>query len=59
MPLDPRRDGGGVRLFVLHHVTYTLVIRGLAACALAWDVVTVSPDRQAHKRERCTEPSGS
>jgi stearoyl-CoA desaturase (Delta-9 desaturase) len=108
--------GGGVRLFELHHVTYSinsichvfgrrfatadesrnvmwlslfslgeswhnnhhafptsarhglrpwefdpsaLVIRGLAACGLAWDVVTVSPDRQARKREHRTEPSGS
>jgi stearoyl-CoA desaturase (Delta-9 desaturase) len=99
--------GGGVRLFVLHHVTYSinsichvfgrrrfatkdesrnvlwlslfsfgeswhnnhhafptsarhglrpweldpsaLVIRALAACGLAWDVVGVSPDRQARK----------
>jgi stearoyl-CoA desaturase (Delta-9 desaturase) len=99
--------GGGVRLFVLHHVTYSinsichvfgrrrfdtsdesrnvkwlsllsfgeswhnnhhafptsarhglgrweldpsaLVIRGLAACGLAWDVTRISPERQARK----------
>ena len=102
--------GGGVRLFVLHHVTYSInsichvfgrrrfatpdesrnvrwlsvfsfgeswhnnhhafptsaahgmrrweldpsaaVIRGLAATGLAWDVVGVSPERQARKLER-------
>ena len=102
--------GGGVRLFLLHHVTYSinsichvfgrrrfetkdesrnvlwlslfsfgeswhnnhhafptsarhglrpwevdpsaLVIRGLAACGLAWDVVGVSPERQARKLAR-------
>jgi stearoyl-CoA desaturase (delta-9 desaturase) len=103
--------GGGIRMFVLHHVTYSinsichvfgrrrfatedesrnvfwlslfsfgeswhnnhhafptsarhglgrwevdpsaLVIRGLAACGLAWDVVGVSPERQ---RSRLTRP---
>jgi stearoyl-CoA desaturase (delta-9 desaturase) len=102
--------GGGVRLFLLHHVTYSInsichvfgrrrfattdesrnvfwlsllsfgeswhnnhhafptsarhglrpweldpaamVIRGLAACGLAWDVVGISPERQARKLER-------
>ena len=104
--------GGGVRLFVLHHVTYSinsichvfgrrrfetadesrnvrwlsllsfgeswhnnhhafptsarhglarwefdpaaLVIRGLAACGLAWDVVSVSPERQGSRLARRT-----
>jgi stearoyl-CoA desaturase (Delta-9 desaturase) len=108
--------GGGVRLFVLHHVTYSinsichvfgrrrfatadesrnvmwlslfsfgeswhnnhhafptsarhglrpweldpsaLVIRGLAAGGLAWDVVSVSRDRQARMRQHRDEASG-
>ena len=106
--------GGGVRLFLLHHVTYSinsichvfgrrafatadesrnvfwlsllsfgeswhnnhhafptsarhglrwweidtsdLVIRGLARCGLAWDVVSVSPERQ---RQKLQQPAGA
>lgn len=106
--------GGGVRLFLLHHVTYSinsichvfgrrrfatadesrnvfwlsllsfgeswhnnhhafptsarhglgrwqldpsaLVIRGLAACGLAWDVVRVSPERQRRKLQLADRP---
>jgi stearoyl-CoA desaturase (delta-9 desaturase) len=109
--------GGGVRLFFVHHVTYSvnsichvfgrrrfatpdesrnvfwlslfsfgeswhnnhhafptsarhglrrweldpsaLVIRALAACGLAWDVVSVSPERQTRKLQLHDRPQGA
>ena len=36
-----------------------LLIRGLAACGLAWDVVDVSPERQARKLQRRDRPQAA
>jgi hypothetical protein len=35
------------------------VIRGLAACGLAWDVVQVSPDRQQRKAAPIVDRGGT